>query len=375
MKYKIIYSTLFFSLGIWASPLLQMNKAFNSVLELMPMLRSNIEYNSKKNEEIISKNLESLYIAFKDSRHDGLIKHDLFAPSYKLISENLKEVMNTFKNEKKDYSRWIMNKTLTLCMDCHGRLPTSLTSSFQNGELTVNTSKLDSPFEIGLSFLIVRRYVDAKASFTRHIQDNIIKKESLSMMASFKQILMIESKINKDPSKMISIIDDYESKNNLPQAILDELNQWKKRLLIWKEEKSLKGVKTEKELKQFIKRRLTHIEKKESFNDAFQVDLLFAGGILSNYFFENQNSSMAPEISYWIGFIEKRLKKENFLSSGDLFLKQCIQNYPSHPYAKKCLNEYRESIEFDFSGSRGTDIPKEIKEQFKELENLLRETK
>jgi hypothetical protein len=151
----------------------------------------------------------------------------------------------------------------------------------------------------------------------------------------------------------------------------EELRGWKRRLLIWKDEKLLSGLSNESELKDFIKRRLLPLKRKGEYKDEFKVDLLFASGIISTYFFENQNSPSAPEIGLWLGWMEKRLKKDEFMSSGDLFLKQCIRKYSKHPVAKECLEEYRESVEFDFTGSGGTSVPKEIARELEELEKLV----
>jgi len=370
---KIII-TLAFILSLKSSfggPVLSMNRAFNAVNELIPFLVHEDQFKDKKNEVIIKTHLKELGNAFKTAGHDNLIKHDLFAPSYELLTEDIHEMTKSFEEGKKDYSFWMMKETMTMCLDCHARLPQGVTSSFQNGELSVNTQKIQTPYELGLAYMIVRRFVDAKQNFTRDIQDNIIRKNFSEIIPSLKHILMIETKIKKDPVTMISIIDDYTRKNNFPSFITKELRGWKRRLLVWKDEKLLSGLSNESELKDFIKRRLLPLKRKGEYKDEFKVDLLFASGIISTYFFENQNSPSAPEIGLWLGWMEKRLKKDEFMSSGDLFLKQCIRKYSKHPVAKECLEEYKESVEFDFTGSGGTSIPKEIARELEELEKLV----
>ncbi len=370
MKYYF-FTIIFASQLAHAGPVLQMNQAFQSLMNLMPHIQQEADYKNNKYEKEIKENLKNLNTSFIQAKHDQLIKHDLFAPSYALISENLKETQSTFQKGKKDYSLWLAKETLSLCMDCHARLPMGVTSSFQNGELTVDTKKIRTPYDIGVAYMIVRRFVDAKENFNRSIQDSLIKKDD-KMLLPFQQILMIETKIKKDPESMISIIDDYISKNNLPFLIKNELEAWKKRLTLWKEDKSLlNGLKNERDLKDFINRRLNPLKARDSFNDAYKVDLLLASGLISNYFFENQSSPSAPELSFWLGWIEKRLKKEEFLSSGDLFLKQCIRKYARYPVARECLKEYQESVEFDFSGSSGTQIPPEVEKELKGFKFLL----
>jgi hypothetical protein len=371
MKIIITYMLIFLVNHSFAGPVLSMNRAFNAVMELIPFLVHEDQFKEKKNEKIITSHLNELGSAFKVAGHDNLIKHDLFAPSYELLSQDINEMTKSFEEGKKDYSFWIMKETITLCMDCHGRLPKGVTSSFQNGELIVNTSKIHTPFELGLAYMIVRRFVDAKQNFIREIQDNIIKKDFSKIISPMKHILMIETKIKRDPLTMISIIDDYTKKHTFPSFITDELQGWRRRLLIWKDETLISGLSNESELKDFMKRRLTPFKKKGEYKDEFKVDLLLASGLISTYFFENQASPSAPEIGLWLGWMEKRLKKDEFMSSGDLFLKQCIRKYSKHPVAKECLEEYKESVEFDFTGSGGTSIPKEVSEELMILEKLV----
>lgn len=374
-KNALILFSIVLSSSSFAGPVLQMNKAFNALSNVIPYVTKEEQFLDKKNEKKISESLNEISEAFKTARHDTLIKHDLFAPSYELIRQNVIEMKGAFNAGKKEYARWYLKETLSLCIDCHTRLPENYTSSFQNGELTVDAKKFGDPYDQGIAQLLVRRYIDAKESFVRNIQDDLISGNRLDLIFPFQQILMIETKVKKDPDNIGSFINDYLKKKTLPHEVESELTSWKKRLDIWKTEKVLKdGIQNEKELKAFIARRLTPL-KVDSFNDSYKVDLLFASGLLSNYFFVNQNSPSAPELSYWLGWIEKRLKTEDFFSSGDLFLKQCIRKYPESPIAPKCLDEYKESVEFDFSGSAGTNIPDEVKQELSTLQNLLKASK
>lgn len=369
---KLIFITFVISMSVIAAPILQMNKAFISLQELLPTILDNDKFQDKKNAKSIGKEITNLGESFKLAGHDALIKHDLFAPSYELIRKNLEEANSSFSKGHKDYSRWLLKETVSVCLDCHTRIPKDHASSFETGELAIDKVKQKDPYLLGLSSLIVRRYVDAKNYFLRQIQDQLITKDAGNMIQPFQQILLIESKIMKDPKGMIAVINDFLSNKDLPATIKDELVEWKKHLELWTDEPALSAaLSNDKDVKKFIKRRLSPLLKK-SFTDAHKVDLLFASGVLSNYFFTHQETQLAAELSYWLGWIEKRLKREEFISSGDLFLKQCIRRYPKSPWAKDCLKEYQESVEFDFSGSRGTEIPEDVSVELKSLKDLIK---
>lgn len=372
LKLGLVCSTLLLSMPLVSSTVLTMNRAFFTISDLIPYINDRDMFLDKKNETVIKEKLKDLDNIFKVAKHETILKHDLFAPSYALVTENVNESVKAFNAGKKSYAHWTLQELTTLCLDCHTRLPDSYSSSFQSGELQIEEKKFKDPFALGMTQLIVRRYVDAKNSFTRDIQDKLIKKDVANLIEPFQQILLIETKILKDPSSMIMIIDSYLKKEIIPQSTKDILTQWKKRLAHWQKEKSiLKGLENEQELKLFLNQKLAPLKRMNVYEEGHKVDLLLSSGILANYFFINQDTPLAPEISYWMGWIEKRLKRENFFGSGDYFLKQCIRKYPKHPIAKECFNEYKESVEFDFSGSGGTNIPPEVEEEIQELYKLV----
>lgn len=357
----------------FAGPVLQMNRAFGALSDLIPFINNREAFTEKKNEKVIDSKIVELQAAFKNAKHEPLLKEDLFAPSYAVINENIANSYEAFKAGKKDYAHWRLKEITNNCLDCHTRLPTSHPSSFQNGELIIDKSKFDNLYNLGIAQLIVRRYVDAKTSFIQTIDDSIIKKDFQNIMLPFKQLLLVETKVLKNPENLISTMNTYARKKEIPEDVRKNLGEWAKRLQHWKGNSTLNsGLTSEKKVTDFINQSLQPLKKQPSLSDGNDVDLLFASGLLSNYLFENPTSSKAPEISYWLGWAEKHLKRENFFGSGDRFLKQCVKRYPSNPIAKRCLEEYRESVEFEFTGSSGTNIPEDIEKELDELAKLIK---
>jgi hypothetical protein len=358
---------------IIGAPILQMNKAFNALSDLIPYITDSDKFMQKENESYIKGKITDLQTAFKNAKHDVLIKEDLFAPSYKLINENISDSLIAFKEGKKEYAHWRLKETTSLCMDCHTRMPPTHPSSFQSGELTIDKTKFDDVYNLGIAQLIVRNYVEAKQSFTRSIQDRIIKKSTFNIILPFKQLLLIDTKVLKSPENLEKELTRYLDNKEMPVSVKNTLRSWVGRLQAWKTNKYVKaGLQSETDVANFIKKELVPLKPQPSYEAGRDVDLLFASGLLSNYLFENPTSKMAPEIGYWIGWSEKHLKRENFFGSGDLFLKQCIRRYPTNPIAKKCLSEYEESINFEFSGSSGTHIPDDVKKELEDLKSLLK---
>ena len=101
---------LFISGSILAGPVLQMNRAFSALSELIPFITDREKFMEKKNESTIAGKIAELKSAFQSAKHDTVIKEDLFAPSYALINENISGSLVAFKKGKKDYSHLILKE-------------------------------------------------------------------------------------------------------------------------------------------------------------------------------------------------------------------------------------------------------------------------
>lgn len=369
---KGLFILALISSSVFGKPTVQMDSAFKALTDVVPYLTNKELFLKKTNHQFIINKVGDVRNAFRSAKHDALLKEDLFAPSYLIVNQNLDESLKSLKAGNADYAHWRLKELTSLCLDCHTRMPKEYSSRYEMGELTVDDKKFSNPYNLGIAQLIVRRTIDAKTSFTKSIDEMIMQKDLEKMALPFKQMLLIEAKVLKKPKDMVVFIDHYLKKNQLPESLKLTLKTWKKRLLDWD---STDYLSNDKQLKDFISKKIKPLKQKASFDEEFDVDTLIISGLLSNYLFYNPKTALAPEINYWIGWSEKHLKREDFFGSGDLFLKQCIKRYPESPTAPSCLDEYKESVEFEFSGSSGTHIPQEIKLEIIELENLIKSKK
>ena len=373
-RHLLTIALISLSFNLQAQTKEKMQQALNSLVELIPLITNDEAFKAKANEQKIQKEIDQLQIAFKQAGHERLVRQDVFAPSYTIMNEYLADASKAFKKGNKDYANWRLKEITNTCLDCHTRMPVDHPSSFRQGQKQLNTSNITDPYNRGIVQLVVRLYPEAKATFTSIIDEKLIKNDIRDLDLSFKQLLMIQTKVLKDPEGMIKINDHYLAKKNLPEDIKKLLSLWNKDLKPWTSNRLLKNrLSSEKEVLELISKNVKPAFKEESFySGESEVSLLISSGLLSNYLFENTGSELAPEIMYWLGISEKYLLRDRFFGAGDQFLKLCIRRYPKSNYAPKCFREYKESIDFEFSGSRGTDIPEDVQKEIKSLEELMK---
>lgn len=351
-----------------------MNRAFKALSELLPYITGDAPLKEKEYEKQVEKNLNELTKTFSELKHQAPLTRDIFAPSYQVIMDHLKDTQKSFREGRKDYAQWRLRELTSLCLDCHTRLPEDHASQYQVGKLDIPAEKFQNPYNLGIAQLLVRKYPDASKTFQQVVENSLKKKDFDQTEKALKQLLLINTKILGEHSAMMKSVQDYQKINKLPPQIRQLLNQWEGRLGQLQKMPILKQeLKSDKEVQTLIDQVLNPIYQKHAeLAENRDVDLLAANGQLSRYLFNNPESAMRPDISFWIGWSEKILRRENFFGSGELFLKQCIRRFPKHPTARKCYNELVEIIEFEFSGSSGTHVPQDVKTEMKQLESLIK---
>lgn len=361
------------SVAAFADPKPQMNQALRSLSDLLPYIAREDKFLDKKNEREIAASLTKLETAFASLKHDQMIKNDLFAPSYALIRQSLAESVKAFKEGNKQFVHWRLAEVTTQCLDCHTRLPESHASKFQEKKLALDPKRYDSLFDLGTAQLIVRDYPAAEKTFLQVIEADLKTKDFMDTADAFRNILLIRTKVRPSFTSMLELTAKYSRNKLLPIDLQEELDEWQGRL---KEVQKIKLLQTplkdDEAVKQLISTFLEPVQKKDdAFIENYDVYLLVSSGLLSRYLFAHPDTRLGPEISYWIGWNERVLKRTYFSNSSDLFFKQCIRRYPQSPVARKCFQELKENAEFEFTGSSGPDLPADVKKELAELEALI----
>jgi hypothetical protein len=372
MRIVAIAALVVLSLPVSSNPVLEMNEAFSSLSELIPYVADEERFTDKKNERFVQEKLSLLSRSIKNAKHDSLLKQDIFAPSYALLTDHLENTQRTFGEGKKVYALNRMKELTSLCIDCHTRLPPEKLSSYSDGTFHLNPKTFGNTYNLAIGELLTRQYTKARGSFQFAVNESFVSKNYAITEKALKQILLIEMKILKEDQKMLAVLDDMANRKDLPPYLKDQVREWKADVLTWSKRKEFRqDLSDEKEAKVFITGLEMLLKPESSVLGKGDVHLLTASGILSRFMFNTPESSLAPEINYWLGWMELRLKRDHFFCSGDFFLKQCIRRYPKSPVAPNCLRELKEDVTFQYSGSSGTHIPEDVSRDLKALEKLI----
>jgi tetratricopeptide (TPR) repeat protein len=354
-----------------------MSNVYDSYVKIIPYAYStkNIfgEFKNKKEKAELLKNLTDLSQFFKSAKHAELFQRPGFRPSLEAITNHLDETIMSVESDSFIFAQKRLNVIGALCVTCHSQLPESVSKNAFRDNIKEKRERFDSDFAYANYLYLVRRFDDSKKYFEKAINTALgtsTRSANQEVLASLRKIVSIDTKIKFNYEGARASIEKWEKDSRLSINDRKILKRWIDSLKLWKgfDPSSIKSMPS------FIEKNLSPLDMKKEiiFTGEEDVTLLISSGVLFNFLVENPDSALAPEILYWLSLAEHRMGQSYFFSLGDLYLKDCIRKYPSSPYAKKCYQEYADSIEAGYSGSSGTDIPAGEKRELNKLKSLLK---
>lgn len=335
-----------------------------------PAKAKNLFENQAKNKELI-KNLENISMMFQGAKHVEFFQKPGFRPSLDIINAHLSETIGSIKSGNYKFAQKRMHAMTSLCISCHTQMTDKLAANSFGIDLEKESSREFENHYAYANYLYLMRKFDKSITFyEKAITESLAKKDDQVIFASLRKIISIYTKIDFNYKKANSFIEKYESNKKLPPLAISLLNNWRVSLNKWKKF----DAKKVKSAKVFVDTYLAPLESSDlsSVQGENDIAFLITSGVLTKFLSENMDQSLIPEALYWLAISERRLNESYFYSLSDLYLKECITKYSSSPFAPKCFAEYKENIEFGFSGSLGTDIPVEEKQELERLKKLLK---
>jgi hypothetical protein len=353
-----------------------MDGVYESFVKVIPYVYSDEKHmevlgtDAGKKENLL-KNLTDISEFFKSARHVEYFHRPGFRPSLETINHHMTDTINAVKGNNYIFAQKRLKALTALCISCHSQLSESAAeNTFGNAIKKVKRENFESDYAYGNYLFLVRRFSESEKYFDLAIEKSIKDQTEEELYPSLRRIISINTKIELNPKKANIFIDKYINNPKLPVLAKNTLTIWKKSLGKWKGF----NAKKIKSIDGFIKTYLAPLEanKGETAGGENDITLLVGSGVLSKYLNDSPKTKLAPEILYWLSIAERRLSNTFFFSLSDLYLKDCVKLYPKSSYAKKCFNEYAENIEFGYSGSGGTDIPVEEKQELERLKRFLK---
>jgi hypothetical protein len=314
-------------------------------------------FSDPANQSDIARNLQQLRSNFHTIEMIPSRFHNLdgFALALQQVSDILDDSTRRFNEGKVSYAWWRLRSLPGNCFACHATYKVSSTISASDA---VDPS-LD-PMQQARFLLATRQFPAAKEKLSTVLQNPEYR---FFFDEALRSLLLIQTRIEKDPAGAIALFQGILSTSKLPEEDVHEVRLWLESLKKWKSSStSTKNALTEGE-----KLILTGSTKGlDLLRD--DVSLLRGTALLHSAL---ESGTLKPvdrsKALYLLGFAYEQLPLFFAESWTEMYLEQCIQEFPGSTDAKNAFRVYRQHIIADFTGSGGTDIPDEVSIHLDEL--------
>lgn len=313
--------------------------------------------------------VDQLEVLFKQAKPFIEQKSSTYQISYDLVLEYLAKTRSSFQINHIDYSRKRLYSLGSICASCHTQ-DTKLRTLFPG----IDRSHFSDDLAFAEFNFITRNYNEAIKYFDRFLRSEQVKTE-FDLIVPMQRLITIYVQIFNTPDVAAKQLAEYRTLKDHTVKTRKHLDGWIAGLKILSESspETDANINFEK-LENYVSKYIGDTDQAaaEFFSSPEdEVSRLWLRGRLYHYLNNMPPADQLPVVLYWLSICDRSIGFDYNYSLADLYLKQCIRNYSSHPYAKLCYQEYKEFIEISYSGSAGVFIPPELEDELDELKKLL----
>lgn len=349
-----------------------MRQNFATVMELQEIAASPESFRGGKNYGEIVKLIDRL----AGIAHVVPQVTDSSRPGLSAIAAIYEEYLNDLKSGLKSgnpiYLRNRIRTAAGFCFECH--TSTSTDQSFADPEKRADALKL-TPFQKA-EFLASTRQFDKALD----LYDNLLKgpaapeSQSTELAHGVRNALTLAVRVKEDPKRASDILDRVESREDLSGFFRNQVKAWRKDVSEWKKEKPLSadapaGSWLEKAQRLADRGRILQAYPADHAGDvSYLRSISFAQQALAHA----PNDAQKAQAFYLLGSAYSVLGNPLLWNLGGYYFEACVKAAPHTQVSQMCFDRWLEDATFNYTGSRGTDLPSELPSKADELRKLAR---
>lgn len=333
--------------------------------ELFPVIFNKQEAD-KKQQKQLKDSVEKLIVLFDRAKTHINTKSPTYRISFDVIKTQLAHARSANKYKNFNYTKSILKDVSSVCTSCH-------TQDMKKRSLFPNVKReaFGSDYEYAEFSYMTRDYKTAVEYLTKSINSNT-EMEETELLSIMKQMITIYIQIYYQPDDAIELLNRLKNYKHHTKFSKKTLEEWLAGIAeLKKDKRALNSIKNIDQLNIEVNKILGDLHEPGSAqfpNKRERIARLWLRGALYHYLNTKPSREEVPIILYWLAIVDRSINFSIYYSLSDMYLKECILEYTSHPYARKCFEEYKENIILSYSGSRGTDIPDDIQDELNALE-------
>ncbi len=343
-----------------------MQEVMQQFMDLQPYAATEAKFLDPANSKEIQKRLDNLGQLSEKVLKKKATQNPAFRITGSALNRHFQEMRSSFQNGDRRYARWMLSATPYACASCHtqGKGDPVDLFTFSPNDVTGNAlEKADLLFA-------TRNYVSAEKIYTQLIRkfpESTLKLTPYELENVFKKKLTIHTRIFRNfKNAETSFLEDRKNLA-LPPELRAGIQEWVKqfqklRRIDYQLAKDPIRVLT------LAQRKLKDLTKSPLLlTSAKSVEALHIAGLLYTILHDHPQDELTPSLLFWLGMVDIALNNEFFFSLGSTYLRECADQFSNAPISPRCFEEYENQMIKLYSGSRGLNIPKDVRKDLEEL--------
>lgn len=332
----------------------EMHKAYKHFVTLQDFLLSEKNFKAIGNKATINKSISGLHEAFLAVQEAATDKEKFssgFLESADALAVMLENSKNLFSNNLYRQAFLQLKNVSNNCISCHASFKTAVKFNV--------SGKTDA--EKAEFYLATRQLNKAKDAFYKKA---INAKNSQERIQAMKRWILIYTRIESNPKPIAKVLKKLQGLKKLSAYEEEMLAGWSQSIDDWQSEK-LSG--------SLIEQAEALIEKasdKEDFifESVGTIELLRATALLHKALNDkNINRDDKRDALYMLGFAYLKMPGYLINEAPDIYLIQCIKEFPASPEAKKSYKLYQILTRNRYQRKGYNKLPGEILGRLKDL--------
>jgi hypothetical protein len=348
----------------------EMHALAAEVLTLEKFMATDPEFSAPGNDAPIKASLGKLNGHIANLTSKSFAEDPVLTVNIWLLRQHMTDATRAFEENNKPFARSMVQSSLQMCIACHTR---KKAVDFPLAEL--DTAKM-ALLDVGDFYFATRQFQKGKAVFEALVSGYPKNKESQwNVRKALLALAVYYARITEDPRAGKNYFEAVSALETLPAYVREESAAWAKEFGRWGKEKAVNSDAALTEVALLSKARA--LIRKDDFSliselgHSFHVRRLRASSLLHRVLeAPGGHSPRKAEALLYLGQIYPRISSNLFFRFGDLYLKACIQEYPKTSTAHACYTALELSVIEGYTGSGGTDIPKEEEDELTRLKRL-----
>lgn len=340
-----------------------LQKNMQSILKSFSALVPYI-YNGKSlNDESFIKSMDQFETVLKKTNHYGLLEQENLKPNLKIIRDAMQQYTESAKQKNFYFAKRGLKTIAAKCVSCHSQLPSNVYGKIQGQYNKFLNTQIRSSYDQAMMAYLLRDYKKAIEKFSVAVKE--YQHDPQIQDRSIRKVLKISLMQNFDLKKTQNNLNLFTKQVKPGTHLAENITLWSKQLKAFKLPTSGKGVSS------MVNEVLGPIEDEVRVGDPNlkRIPLHYMQGVLSRNMAVSTKDK--PMSLYWLGIIENSFHEDFMFSLGDMYLKTCVKKYSNSPFAKKCYKALEDNYVLGFTGSSGTSLPADVKEELLELKKYI----